>query len=107
MIDLTDYETNKSYLDAYGYAILPWADFVATPDLPKGLLDRALDVTADEPEIRQWAVYDPDGDAEDWLLVGDRDEIARETVEDIIGMSPPTGPLSGAELDRADGSVYR
>jgi hypothetical protein len=107
MIDLTDYETNKGYLEAYGYAILPWEDFVAAPDLPKGLLDRALEVTEARPELRQWAVYDPDGDAEDWLLVGDWDEIVRETVEDIIGMGPPTGPLSSAELGRADGSVYR
>jgi hypothetical protein len=106
MIDLTDYNTNKSYLDAYGYNILPWADFVAIPDLPEGLLERALEVTVTEPELRQWAVYDPDGDAHDWLLVGDRDEIARETVEDIIGMNPPTGPLSEAELERADRSVY-
>jgi hypothetical protein len=107
MIDLTDYATNKTHLDAYGYDILPWADFVAVPDLPQGLLERALQVTASQPELRQWAVYDHDGDAEDWLLVGDRDEIARETVEDIIGMGPPTGPLSKHELDRADGSVYR
>lgn len=107
MIDLTDYEMNQSRLEAYGYVILAWPDFVAAADLPEGLLDRAIEVTADEPHVHEWVVYEPDGDCDDWLLVGDRSEIARETVEMIIGMRPPEGPLSGRELDRESGLSFR
>lgn len=107
MIGTSDYETNKSNLEAYGYKLVTWEEFLAAEDRPEGLLERAMDVTAPRKHDRQWVVYDPEGDSDDWLLVGERDKIAKTTVEDLIEMEPPEGPLSPRELDRTVGSVYR
>lgn len=101
MIDLDDFETNRSLLEAYGYRLVTWEEFCVAQDVPEGLLDRAVEETADREEDRDWVVYDPDGDAQDWMLTGDRDVIARTVVEHIIRLSPPTGPLSSRELDRS------
>ena len=99
MIDLNDFEANRELVDAYGYRLVTWEDFVGATDLPEGLLERAVEETADREEDRDWVVYDPDGDADDWMLTGDREAIARTVVEHIIRLNPPTGPLSGAVLD--------
>lgn len=106
MIDVSDYDSNKAHLDAYGYTIVEWADFVVAADLPGGLLERAFNVKP-ETSADPWVVYDPDGGAEDWLLVGDKEEISMETVLHIIDTNPPTGPLSGAEADLVEGIPFR
>lgn len=101
MIDLNEFETNRSHLEAYGYRLATWEEFCVARDIPEGLLERAVEETADREEDRDWVVYDPDGDAQDWMLTGDRETIARTVVEHIIRISPPSGPLSRRELDRS------
>lgn len=94
MIDTSNYEVNKTNLEAYGFKIIPWSEFVTAPDRPTGLFSRAIRVTTECRGDRQWVVYDPSDDEEGWLLVGERDEIAKETVEDIIEREPTEGPLA-------------
>jgi len=99
MPDLSSFETNRDHLEAYGYRILPWEEFVIATDRPDGLLERAVEETSERDEVPDWIVYDPDGDAQDWMLVGDREEIAHETVLHIVRCDPPTGPLSRGEME--------
>ncbi|NTF18038.1 hypothetical protein G6L37_06445 [Agrobacterium rubi] len=105
MIDLNDFEGNRDLVTAYGYCVMTWEDFVAAPDIPAGLLERATEETADREQDRDWVIYDPDGNAEDWMLTGDKDAIIRTTVEEIIRQNPQAGPLSGAVLDISPSSL--
>lgn len=84
--------------EAYGYKLTTWQDFITADDKPDGLYSRALEVTDRRKQDRQFVIYDPEGDDEGWMLIGDRDEIIRETVDDLIGMEPPEGPLSPEAL---------
>lgn len=94
MIDTSNYETNKANLEAYGFKIVTWDGFLSAKDRPDNLLSRALEVTHERQEQRLYVVYDPEGDHEGWLLIGPRDDIAVETVEDIISQEPEEGPLA-------------
>jgi hypothetical protein len=54
---------------SYGLVIIPWTEFLAKTDLPDGLMARAVEVqkTVNGSHV----LYDPDDDAEGFMLIGD------------------------------------
>lgn len=80
----------KEALEAYGYKLVTWPEF-ANADLPEGLMERAL---VWEPVETDFVVYDPEDDASGWFLLSwNKEAIARETCNYIIGSEPEHGPL--------------
>lgn len=78
-------------VEDFEYKVVSWGDFINTPNLPEGLLDRALSVTQNCLFERNWVVYDPLDDDEGWMLIGENlDEIVLETIEhfDLRGELP-------------------
>lgn len=96
---LADTDASIAAISSYGYKLVMWQDFKEASDRPEGLLERALEVTADRPEDRCWVVYDPESDYEGWMLIGERAHVVRETVKDLVWLEPPEGPLSPKELN--------
>lgn len=95
---LSRFDQSLDAMLSYGYKLVTWHEFLTNADVPNGLLDRALKLTDVDQERRQYVVYDPEDDDEGWMLIGERDEIVRESVKDLIDMNPPEGPLSKEEL---------
>jgi hypothetical protein len=97
---LDGFEKDKADLEAYGMKIVTWPEFCAAKDTPEGLHRRAFRIynNNENLSVESWVVYDPNADDEGGLLIGERDEIARETVKDLITIEPPEGPLSPAAL---------
>ena len=93
---LADPDASLTAMESYGYKLVTWQEFETAEDRPKGLMERALKYT--EPMERSHVIYDPEDDDEGWMLIGEREAIIRETVEDLIGIEPPEGPLSPKEL---------
>lgn len=56
-------------VQSYGLVVIPWAEFLAKTDLSDDLLARALEVqkTVNGSQV----LYDPDDDAEGFMLIGD------------------------------------
>jgi hypothetical protein len=79
-------------VEAYGFKLVTWDDFLIATDRPDGLMERALEVT--EPAERQFVIYDPSDDDEGWMLIGRRDMVISETVKDLLWREPIEGPLS-------------
>lgn len=89
---LSSLQNMQAALESYGYKLVTWGQFKVAKDRPDGLLKRALDNSKEED--RKFAIYDPENDDEGWMLIGaNAEDIARETVEDLIGMEPIEGPL--------------
>ena len=59
--------------ESYGFRIQTRAEFEAATDRPEGLLERANRYPGSH------VIWDPNGDGEDWMLVGDgRDFLAQQ-----------------------------
>lgn len=93
---IADFEASLAAIRSYGYKLVTWQEFQEATDRPDGLLNRAI-LTSQIAE-RIDVIYDPDDDGDGWLLVGNRNEIVRETAAHLIGIDPPDGPLSRTEL---------
>lgn len=71
--------SKRQLLEKYEYVIVPWEAFRMIPNLPEGLLERAMEIGESK-----WVVYDPCDGEEGWLLIGDSErELINATVEHI------------------------
>jgi len=91
---LANFDASLKAVESYGFKLATWKEFENASDRPDGLLERAQKYASPDCQV----IYDPLSDDDGWLLVGDKQEIVKETAAHLIDLEPPTGPLSAKEL---------
>ena len=85
----------QKVVESYDFKVCTWPAFMQATDLPSGLLDRAYETIkewARPPHSRTWVVYDPLGTATSHLLIGEYDDILRETLVNELNLDPDNLP---------------
>ncbi len=82
---------------SHAYSIGPWDTFFADPDLPKGLLDRAIRTKSEceeRGEIVTHVLYDKNDDEDGFLILGnDPEEMCKELADGPLECDDRWGEL--------------